>query len=275
MSCEMPRRVDRLWVTFGQQVRDARDAKRLTVRELANRAGISAAMLYRVEAGEPASTDLAAAVANALGRRAELHLVDRRRTEPRQSLSADAVHSAMGEFEARHLRRLGFQVGIDEPYQHYQFAGRADVVAWDVSVRAMVHIENRTRFPDIQEMAGAFNAKRAYLGQALATRVGIARWASETHVVAALWSAEVLHALRMRPDSFRSICPNGPDAITMWWGGRPPETGSTTSCLIVVDPFAATRQRTFIGLEEAIAGARPRYRGYADAASRAQKNGPR
>jgi hypothetical protein len=41
-----------------------------------------------------------------------------------------------------------------------------------------VIIENRTRFPDFGETAGAFNAKRAYLGAALAERVGISRWAS-------------------------------------------------------------------------------------------------
>ena len=54
----------------------------------------------------------------------------------------------MGEYEASHLRALGFKVGIDEPYQHYQFAGRADLVAWDVDARAFLHIENGTRFPD-------------------------------------------------------------------------------------------------------------------------------
>jgi transcriptional regulator with XRE-family HTH domain len=264
----MPRRVDRLWVNFGQQVRDARRGRRLSVRDVAGRAGISAAMLYRMEAGEPASTDLATAVATALGRRAELHLVDHGRRDARRSLSIDAVHSAMGELEARHLRELGFQVGIDEPYQHYQFAGRADLVAWDAGARAMLHIENRTRFPDFQEMAGAYNSKRAYLGRALADRLGIGSWRSETHVIAALWSAEVLHALRLRTNSFKSICADDARAFEAWWSGRPPVPGASSS-LVVLDPFVTSRQRSFISLDDAIAGARPRYRGYADAASRA------
>jgi hypothetical protein len=58
----------------------------------------------------------------------------------------------MGEAQTAHLRKLGFEVGLDEPSQHYQFAGRADVIAWSVERAALLHIENRTRFPDIHEV---------------------------------------------------------------------------------------------------------------------------
>ncbi|MEO6349843.1 MAG: hypothetical protein ABIP53_04250 [Candidatus Limnocylindrales bacterium] len=169
----------------------------------------------------------------------------------------------MGEFEARHLRLPGYRVGLDEPYQHYQFAGRADFVAWDLEARALLHIENRTRFPDFQDLAGSFNAKRAYLGAALAERLGPAKWHSETHVIAALWTSEVLHAIRLRPDSFRSLCPDGPLAIEAWWNGSPPTRG-VTSTLIVLDPLTTPKQGRWIDLEQAIAGARPRHRGYAE-----------
>ena len=164
------------------------------------------------------------------------------------------------------MRRRGFLVGVDEPYQHYQFAGRADVLAWDLEAAALLHIENRTRFPNLQEMAGSFNAKRAYLGRAIAERLGVRRWASETHVIAALWSAEVLHALRLRTETFRSICPHTADAFKGWWQDARPRSGITAT-LIVVDPAAAGQQRQFIGLDAALS-ARPRYRDYADAAAR-------
>jgi hypothetical protein len=170
----------------------------------------------------------------------------------------------MGEFEAARLRLRGFPVGIDEPYQHYQFAGRADVTAWDAARRALLHVENRTRFPDFQEMAGSYNAKRAYLGAALAERAGVGRWASETHVIAALWSSEVLHALRIRTESFRSVCPDPPDRFAAWLAGEPPRAGVSSS-LVIIDPLASGRQRVFVGLDEALI-ARPRFRGYADIA---------
>ncbi len=221
-------------------------------------------MVYRVEAGQEASTQTATKIAGALGRRAELHLVDPRRRDQRPSLAADPVHSLMGEFETRHFRPIVTGLGLDEPYQHFQFAGRADFVAWRLESAGahLLHIENRTRFPDFQEMAGSFNAKRAYLGQALAERLGVKRWATETHVIAALWSAEVLHAIRLRTESFRSLG-KGAGSFAEWWSGEVPFTGGSE--VVVMDPLAEGRQRAWIALDDALT-VRPRHSGYADLA---------
>src|SRR4051812_27671559 len=100
---EMSPVASKIWITFGIQVRDARLARGWTVRELADRAALSVGMVYRVEAGQPASTETATRIAVALNRHAELHLVDPRRREQRSNLSVDVVHSAMGEFEAGRL----------------------------------------------------------------------------------------------------------------------------------------------------------------------------
>ncbi|CAN5793088.1 hypothetical protein BH24CHL6_BH24CHL6_13370 [soil metagenome] len=187
----------RLWVGLGSRIREARIARRWTAQALADRAGVSRGLVYLLEAGETASTEATVRLATALGLRVELDLVDpRRRADLRPVRMADPVHSAMGEFEAGHLRRSGSGVGIDEPNQHFQFAGRADVAAWDIQRRSLLHLENRPRFLDFQEMAGSYNAKRAYLGASIASRVGVARWTSETHVIVALWSAEVLAKAR-------------------------------------------------------------------------------
>ncbi|HEY5519583.1 MAG TPA: helix-turn-helix transcriptional regulator [Candidatus Limnocylindrales bacterium] len=263
--------VSQIWLAFGLQVREARHARRWSVKDLAIRSGLSVAFVYLIEGGRSGSAEAAARIAASLGRRAELQLVDPRRREGRPSLSADPVHSAMGELEAARLAGLGFGVGIDEPYQHYQFAGRADLVAWDVDARALLHIENRTRFPDFQEMAGAFNAKREYLADSLAARAGVTTWRSQTHVIAALWSSEVLHALRLRKASFRALCPDPGRVFQVWWEGNPPKVGAS-STLIVLDPTAEGRQRTWIALDDAM-GARPRHRGYSDAAATLETNG--
>jgi hypothetical protein len=115
-------------------------------------------------------------------------------------------------------------------------------------------------------MAGAYNAKRAYLAGSLGARLGVRRWASETHVIAALWSSEVLHALRLRRASFGSICPDHGSAFAAWWAGTPPVAGSSSS-LVVIDPAAAGRERPFVAFAD-IGSIRPRYRGYADAAGK-------
>jgi transcriptional regulator with XRE-family HTH domain len=265
-SESVPGAVRRVWIAFGLEVREARHARKWSVRQLAAKAGLSSAFVYAIEAGTSGSVEAAARLAAAFEWRAEMHLVNpRRRADGRASLSADLVHSAMGEFEAAHLRRLQFPVGMDEPYQHYQFAGRADLVAWDVRARALLHIENRTRFPDLQEATGSYNSKKAYLAESLGERVGVRRWASQTHVMAALWSSEALHVLRLRKDTFRSACPDAQDAFAQWWRGQPPTTG-VTSTFVALDPLAVGRKRVFIGLDDVLI-ARPRYQGYADAAA--------
>jgi transcriptional regulator with XRE-family HTH domain len=253
----------RIWVEVGATIRTARQTRGWSIAELAARAGVSRWLVYVAERGEAVSVDALARMGHALGLRLEVDLVDPRRRQP-ATRQVDIVHSAMGEFEAGHFRQMGVSVALDEPYQHYQFAGRADFVAWNVQDRALLHIENRTRFPDFQEMAGAFNAKRAYLGRVLADRLGVNVWRSETHLIAALWSAEVLHALRLRSESFRALCPDSPDGIGSWWNGRPVASGKRTE-LVVIDPLARGRQREWIGLGEALT-TRPRHRGYADVA---------
>jgi transcriptional regulator with XRE-family HTH domain len=256
----------RLRVRLGIDIRDARLARRWSIRELADRARLSPAVAYRVEAGEAWSPEAVLRVVHALGLRLEFELLDPRKRADAPLRTADPVHAAMGEFEATRLRSLRYPVGIDEPYQHYQFAGRADVVAWDVGRRGFLHLENRTRFPDFQEMAGSYNAKRAYLAASLGERVGVRRWESETHVIVGLWSSEVLHSLRLRRESFRALCPDPAEAFVGWWEGRPAPVGKT-STLVVLDPDARPRQRDFIGFDEALT-ARPRHRGYADAAAK-------
>jgi hypothetical protein len=179
----------------------------------------------------------------------------------------------MAEVQAAHFRSLGVQIAIDEPYQHYHFAGRADFLAWDIESRSLLHHENRTRFPNIQEVAGAFNAKRSYLALAIADRLGIrGGFKSVTHVMVALWSAEVLHALRLRTETFRAICPDPVDRFSDWWAGKPPEPGLHKT-LVIFDPAPASPRRpSYRGLE-AIDSVRPRYAGYRDAVEALERAG--
>jgi hypothetical protein len=217
-----------------------------------------------VEAGKPSSLEGYVRLGYALGLAPAFAFRSERTTTSRD---VDAVHAAMGELEAQHLRSLGNEVLIDEPYQHYQFAGRADLVAINRERRAMLHLENRTRFPDMQGFAGAFNAKRAYLAPNLARRHNLREFDTITHVVVALWSSEVLHTVRLRLSTFQSLCPDPADAFRAWWSGAPPSGHSST--LVLLDPTtgAGSRRRQWVGLEHA-AVVRPRHRGYAETLAR-------
>ena len=205
-------------------------------------------------------------LAAALGLQLDIALSDPRRKD-RAAINADVVHSYMGEIEAARIMSFERHVGIDEPYQHYQFAGRADVVAWDAAQRALLHVENRTRFPNIQEAAGSWNAKRSYLADEMRAKAGVSSWRSVTHVMACLWSSEVLHVLRLRTSTFRALCPDPIDAFATWWSGDLPAPGVRASILVVLDPLATGRQRQFVDLDHALT-ADPRHRGYADVAGK-------
>jgi len=264
--------VQRLAVELGQQVRDERIRRGWTIARLASKAAMSDGAIHRVEAGAASSLEGYARIGVALGLEVQFALTSDR--APAVIRDSDAVHAAMGEMEASHLGGLGYEILLDEPYQHYQFAGRADLVAVDRSRRALLHLENRTRFPDIQAFAGSFTAKRAYLASELAKRLAIpGRFDSETHMVVALWSAEVLHTLRVREATFRSTCPDPPERFAAWWSGEPPPTGKSSG-LVIIDPMPGQRatRRRWVGLDRA-RDVEPRYRGYAEALAELRRAG--
>jgi transcriptional regulator with XRE-family HTH domain len=260
------RALTRIAIEAGAAIRAERLRRRWTIRDLAARAGVSASEVYHLESGRIGSVAAYGRIATALGRRLEL-VFEQPGRAVRPALGDDPVHSMMGELETGQFAGFGLQVAIDEPFQHFQFAGRADVLAWSLPDRALLHIENRTRFPNLQEAAGSYKTKRSYLAGAIAQRLGIrGGFQSVTHVMVVLWSAEVLHVLRLRRATFRAICPDGIAPFSAWWAGTPPGAGAPTSSLIVLDPIDRARSRRFIDLDAALR-AEPRYRGYADAAN--------
>jgi transcriptional regulator with XRE-family HTH domain len=152
------------------EIQEERRRRGLQLSELAKRAGMAISTVHRIESGAPASLVGYARLAEALDLDLRLTL----RPEPTSRVrDVDPGRAAMGEVEARHLGAFGHMIRLDEPYQHFQFAGRADLVAINPDARALLHLENRTRFPDIQAYAGSWNQKRIYLAPELAKRFGV------------------------------------------------------------------------------------------------------
>jgi transcriptional regulator with XRE-family HTH domain len=251
-------------------VRSERLRRRWPLRELADRAGVSAGHLHELESGVPVSLETYCRVTTALDLWPELIASDPRQRQRARGHGEDFVHAVMGELEAGHLRAKGFGVGMDEPYQHYQFAGRADVIAWDRTRAALLHIENRTAFPNIQEALGSYSAKRSYLADVLAGRLGIEdrQWHRVSHAIVGLWSAEVLHALRLRTETFRAACPDPAIDVHDWWAGRLPAGRGVTSSLVLLDPSPNVLDQLRFATLDDVPRIRPRYRDYADAVAR-------
>jgi transcriptional regulator with XRE-family HTH domain len=257
---EVARQVAALAGHLGTQLLDERRRRRLTLREVAARSGLSRSLVQWLETGHPGRLESYVRLGAALGLRPDFGLVDARRRA--QIRAEDPVHASMGEWSSAKLLSFNRAVALDEPFQHYQFAGRADVIAWSMADLALLHIENRTRFPNLQEAFGSYNAKRRYLPAVVAERLGIRGFRSVAHVMVGLWSSEVLHAVRIHRASFHAVCPDGPEPFEAWMTGRIP-TGVTSS-FVLLDPAARGALRAYVGGDK-VAAARPRYRGYADA----------
>jgi transcriptional regulator with XRE-family HTH domain len=254
----------KLAANLGEALRREQARRGLTLRGLAAAAGVSKTRIHAIESGSPGSIETYVAIARALGLRPEFGFADPRRRDLGVGRQADIVHAAMGEFEAAHLRRHRYQVRVDEPYRHYQFSGRGDIVGW--SLADLIHFENKTQLDDLQNAFGSFNAKRAYLGRDMTDRAGVTDWRSETHVMAVLWSADVLRSLRLHRASFESVFPDSPQVLENWWAGTCPKAGKR-SILVILDPSTSRRSdaRPWAGLAD-LEGLRPRYRDYAEAA---------
>jgi hypothetical protein len=249
----------------GAQLKAERERRGLSLAALSTAAGLSVSVVQGVESGRPARLETYVRLGAPLRLKLEMEMLDPQRRMRQTARAQDPVHAAMGEIEAARLRGFGHTIGLDEPFQHFHFGGRADLVAWSTADSSFLHIENRTRFPNIQEAFGSFNAKRAYLGRDLAERAGVRRWQSEAHVMLALWSGEVLHELRLHKSSFETLCLGEQGIFERWRRGELPPVG-VHSCVLVFDPIEGGRadRRRWIGLGE-LASARPRHRDYVDA----------
>lgn len=256
-------RVTSLCAAVGAQVRAARVRRRWTTKRLAHEAGVSRSLVYLVERGEPTTMETYARLGAALGLRFEVTLEDTR-SKARPGQAEDPVHSAIVETLAARYAAQGRDVAADEPFQHFQFAGRADVTAVDPAGPDLLHHEVKTAIPNVGELAGAWNVKRQYLARALADRHAIrGGFRSVTHVLTIAWTADCLHVLRLRGATIRSLGPDAPDAFTRWWDGARPVAAGITAAVVMFDPVERPRAPAWAPLDD-LEALRPRHRGYAD-----------
>lgn len=251
--------LSRLCGRLGTALRAGRHARGWTLQAVADAAGLSPAAVARLERGGTGGLATYLRLAGVLGLRLtwELHALA-------HTLEAeDAVHAVMAEVQARRFGTGLRQVLIDEPYQHFRFAGRGDLVVVDRGRSAIHHSENKTRIVNVGELSGSFNAKCRWLGAEVAERSGIRRLTSESHTLVLLWSEEVLAVARALGRTLRALGPHGTGAFEAWWDGVPPV--GLHRGIVVLDPIdRGPAQPQWVGLDEALE-ARPRYRGYADA----------
>lgn len=252
---ELSRLCDRL----GTTLRAGRLSHGWTLRAVADAAGLSPAAVARLEQGGPGGLATYLRLAEVLGLRLtwELHALT-------TTLEAeDAVHAVMAEVQARRFGTGSRLVLIDEPYQHFRFGGRGDLVVLDRARTALHHSENKTRIVNVGELSGSYSAKCRWLARDVVERHGVRRLTSESHTLVLLWSEEVLAVARTLGHTLRALGQHGTRSFGTWWDDQP--LPGVHRGIVVFDPIdRGSGQPQWVGLDEALE-ARPRYRGYADA----------
>ncbi len=252
--------------TLGAEVRAARGRKRWSTARLADEAGVSRSLVYLVERGQATTLETYARLGTALGLRLEASLDNGRPGARGAALprAEDPVHAAIVEALAARYAAQGHLVAVDEPFQHFQFAGRADVTAIEPVGPDLLHHEVKTALPNVGELAGSWNAKRQYLAASIAQRHGFRHgFRTVTHVLTITWTAECVRVLRLRHATLTSLGPDSPAAFDSWWqGGAPPAPG-VGSTVVILDPIARPRAPAWVDIRD-LATVRPRHAGYAD-----------
>ncbi len=168
------------------------------------------------------------------------------------------MHAAVVELLAARYAAQGRVVAADEPYQHYQFAGRADLAVVETAGPDLLHHEVKTAIPNVGELARAWNAKRRYLAAAIVERHGIRTgFRSVTHVLTVAWTADCLHVLWLREATIRSLGQDPSLSFAAWWDGGRPEAAGITSTVVVIDPMARPRARVWAPLDRDAATSPP------------------
>jgi transcriptional regulator with XRE-family HTH domain len=161
---------------LGLAIREARVKKRMRQIDLAALAGVSAAVLSRIENGDFDRTSIRTlrAVAARLGVTIEM--------TPRSAggefdRMINSRHAALGERAASWIAgRPGWIVAAEASFSVYGERGILDLMAWHLTTGMLVVIELKTAIVDVDELLGTLDRKRR-----LAVRIAAERgWAARS-----------------------------------------------------------------------------------------------
>jgi transcriptional regulator with XRE-family HTH domain len=154
---------------LGRIVRAVRIRLRLRQVDVARRAGVSAAVVSRIERGRLREVSLAAleSVATALDIR--LEIVARWRGGDLDRM-VNAKHAALAEAAIAWLRKqAGWEIRPEVSFSLGGERGVVDLLAWHAATRTLLVIELKTDIVDVGELLGTFDRKRRLAWRIAAT----------------------------------------------------------------------------------------------------------
>jgi transcriptional regulator with XRE-family HTH domain len=248
----------------GRRVREARTLIGWSQRELAAKARVSQAAIWRLETAQPGPVDLAVVerLLAALGLRATVSIEDRHLDDRRRQ--ADGVHAVLNGFGARRVGRCGWATETEALIGGPVPRGWIDLLAFRGADRALLVDETKSDIPDM----GALQRSLAFYereARGVASEFG---WRPLTVTVLVLGLDSEVMARRLADNRLlvAEAFPGDVSAMAAWLTdpAAPRPRGWT---LALADP--ASRGATW--LRPTMLGTRrrpPAYRDYADAAAR-------
>jgi transcriptional regulator with XRE-family HTH domain len=145
-------------VHIGTTFRAIRLELRLRQADIAVRAGISQQTVSRVERGRfgPVSTDVLEAIAEAIEADLTLGLKWR---GPKLARLLDRRHARLQDRVVRLLSDPGWEVRVEESFNHFGDRGSVDILAWRADRRALLIVEIKTELVDLQETVRTLDMK--------------------------------------------------------------------------------------------------------------------
>lgn len=143
---------------FGGLVRAIRIRLRWRQSDLARRAGVSQAIVSRIERGHLDTVPLAKVRLIAAALDIRVDLVGRWRGGNADRL-LNARHSALGESVIRALPRQGWIFAPEVSFSIFGERGVIDLLAWNQKERLLLVIELKTQIVDVNELIGTFDRK--------------------------------------------------------------------------------------------------------------------
>jgi transcriptional regulator with XRE-family HTH domain len=145
-------------VHFGTTFRAIRLELRLRQLDVAARAGVCQQTVSKVERGKFGSLSADALLAIAEALEADLSLAVRWRG-PRLARLLDRRHARLQDRVVRVLSSAGWEVRVEESFNHFGERGSVDILAWRPDRRALLIVEIKTELVDLQETVRTLDMK--------------------------------------------------------------------------------------------------------------------
>ena len=145
-------------VRIGTTFRAIRLELGLRQLDVASRAGTSQQTVSRVERGKfgPVSADALEAVAEAI--EADLTIGLRWRG-PKLARLLDRRHAQLQDRVVRLLTDAGWEISVEESFNHFGERGSVDVLAWRPDCRALLIVEVKSELVDLQDTVRTLDMK--------------------------------------------------------------------------------------------------------------------